>query len=127
MLSVEDRSIPSVNRNTMENAPELTSRTRYLDYFIPWSSTCQPWISEEVMSFHFCIDNILLLGSSALNHCATDGRGTNEKFNLLFAVDEGTGGALVDGFEWVSSVSRLIASSKSLYQSLYLDEENNEQ
>jgi hypothetical protein len=81
------------------------------------SSFCQPWTSDGVMSFHFCLDNVILLGSSTLN-CSTKGDDVVQKVNLLIAVDEEAGGALADGFEWVCVISGLISSLKSLYQTL---------
>jgi hypothetical protein len=95
---------------------KLSHRIRHRDYFITRSSKCEPWTAEGVMSFHFCVNDVLHLGSSALGEynggCKDD---TGNNVNLLFGVDEATGGSLLDGFEWVSAISEIITSSNALY------------
>ena len=76
------------------------------------------------MTFHFRVDNIILLGSSTLNNDSNDNKATGQKVNLLFSVDEGTGGALADGFEWVSSISQNAASFKLLFETINFYIEN---
>lgn len=68
------------------------------------------------MSFHFRVDGITLLGSSALDHCTNESRRVSRKDKLIFAVDETTGGTLADGFEWVSAISKFVSYSQSLHE-----------
>ena len=68
------------------------------------------------MSFHFRVDGITLLASSALDKCNTEANSVGKNVNLLFAVDETTGGALADGFEWVSAISKFSSYSQSLHE-----------
>ena len=67
------------------------------------------------MSFHFRVDGITLLGSSALDHCTNESRSVR-KDKLIFGVDETTGGTLADGFEWVSAISKFVSYSQSLHE-----------
>jgi hypothetical protein len=117
-LSVEDRSISPLGSSNAEVAnSKLLHRIRYRDYFVMRSSKCEPWTADGVMSFHFCVDAVLNLGASALGECngkSNDGAVNND--NLLFAVDEATGGSLLDGFEWVSAITEIITSSNALYK-----------
>ena len=116
LLLIEDRSILSIE----DTKCELSHRTRYWTYLITRSTICRPWTSEGIMSFHFRVQDTILLGSSTLNNRSADNSGSCQKVNLLFSVDEGTGGALADGFEWVSAISQNAASFKSLVETLCL-------
>jgi hypothetical protein len=127
-LSIEERSNIMVEGNKRESSDQsLSHRTRYWDYFICQSTTCQPHTRDGVMTFHFCVDNIRILGASSLksrygadNASSTDSQANHnsKKTNLLFAVDEGTGGTLADGFEWVCTLLEVINTSKTLYAKL---------
>ena len=101
----------------------FSHRPRYWDYFIYQSTVCQPCTPEGVMSFHFMLDDIRLLGASSLDQSTTakfdsEAMNTNKKVKLLFAVDEATGSTLSDGFEWVCALSELISISKSLHENI---------
>lgn len=119
-LSVEDRSISFINRGSDKSMTrQLYHRRRYMDYFITGSSICQPWSSEGVITFHFSIDGVLLLGSSAIGKSANQNNHRSQKNELLFAVDELSGGSLPDGFEWMSAISNIISSSKTMHDNLF--------
>mmetsp|Transcript_14588 Transcript_14588/g.31739 ORF Transcript_14588/g.31739 Transcript_14588/m.31739 type:complete len:712 (+) Transcript_14588:46-2181(+) len=117
-LSIEDRSIRhrDCNQDIEELSQQpLTPRTRYLDLFIGLETKCQPCVPEGTSSFHFRLNCISLLGASSLsqsfdnndngNHCKCQTSLNNTSVDLLFGVDEGTGGDFMDGFDWVNTLS----------------------
>lgn len=97
----------------------LLHRPRYVDYFITRSSAIKPLTAEGIMSCHFSLDNVILLGESAIGPSTRESKGTTEIAKLIFAVDEHTGGSLPDGFEWISAISRMITSFQALHETLY--------
>ncbi len=117
-LSLEDRSIrrQDCTVDTVEGVMQLrplVPRVRYFDFFVGPTTTCQPWVRNGATSFHFRLADLHLLGSSSsLYQCFADDNASNldtrriESVDLLFGVDEETGGDFADGFEWVNCVSR---------------------
>ena len=130
VLSIEDRSIHcqedciQSNDSTIIHQQHLASRVRYWDYLIGARTKCEPSMQEGASSFHFRLDCARLLGASSLcrssdkNGDNTNNDGKEEQFplsndlvaayrttSILFSVDEGTGGAFMDGYEWVNALS----------------------
>ena len=116
-LSIEDRSIrrqictANTDEESMQCQP-LVPRARYYDFFVGPKTTCQPWIRNGVTSFHFRLACLHFLGKSSLLPSSFDGNSSNHEshnidgVDLLFSIDEGTGGDFADGFEWVNCASR---------------------
>ena len=103
-LSVEDRSIPL---KTHESDPPM-QRRRCWKFFVNSKSTCQPCL-DGTLSFHFRLEAAEFLGSSMVsNHNHKRDYLLKEEMdacNLLFAVDDGSGGTFVDGCGWVDAFS----------------------
>lgn len=116
-LSIEDRSIRRqdclVDTDKVHSGP-LVPRARYFDFLIDPETTCQPWVRNGVTSFHFRLHNLHFLGASSLQQLPSDDHDSNieshsfERVELLFCVDDETGGDFADGFEWVNCASILV-------------------
>ena len=111
LLSIEDCSVRWVNENKSMQQPQepLPSRVRYYDFFITKRTKCQPCIPEGASSqlFHFQLYNIHFLGASTICQSKTIITPHENGVDLLFSIDEGSGGDFIDGFDWVNEFSSL--------------------
>lgn len=122
-LSIEDRSIRL--KTTVEIGP-LIQRIKFWNFFVYSGTTCQPFLPNGTMSFHFRLEAVRFLGSSTISNHESERNGylANDEANackLFFAVDEGVGSTFVDGYEWVNALSGAVTKASSLRDQICLE------
>ena len=118
--------------NNHDPVQPLPTRVRYLDFIIGAKTKCHPYMPNGSSSFHFCLEAVQFLGASLLCQSLEKDHDANEvdepiantslkDMTLSFSVDEKAGGALVDGFEWVTALSGAADDTIVLEESIRLE------
>ena len=121
-LSIADSSVRWSSMEQQQLQP-LSYRTRYFDLFVTTQTKCQPCIPDGNSTFQFELIGAQLLGASSLSSCdqsPPDTTFNNNKVDLLFSIDEGTGGDFMDGFEWVNAFTGA-ANANSLLDNIRVE------